>query len=406
MRCTVSLAMLFALAFSGCGGDEFVAAETPGGTGGAPGDASSETDGSGGTAGSGGSDSGGSGGSGECQTVSDCPATIDECTLSVACHEGKCEPEYATEGRIATAQTVGDCAINVCDGEGNIVTTADNEDAPSDGKPCTEDSCDGGVPVHTNAPPGTSCGGTMTCDDGGNCLGCATNDDCDDGTGCRVWTCDNGQCDSTAATDGTDCGLCKACNGGVCGNVPSGVEEDKDCDNEPPCGTDGTCNGGGGCRYYSAGAPCGNQPACSGVAAIPADSCNGSGQCVDEAPIDCTPYACNGGACRTECDVSQDCAPGFECNTLKNCVDCELCGDWLLNPAVQPAQFCKGDTSNLIAAVLGCGCGASGGGCLSQCGGNNNLCSTLPAPASDPCRDCLEASCPTHWQSCAADIPG
>ncbi len=52
---------------------------------------------------------------------------------------------------------------------------------------------------------------------------------------------------------------------------------------------------------------------CSGSTQTNADTCDGSGICVDNGTTPCNPYLCGGSACKTICMTAVDCAPGFTC---------------------------------------------------------------------------------------------
>ena len=57
------------------------------------------------------------------------------------------------------------------------------------------------------------------------------------------------------------------------------------------CGTDGTCDGAGACRFYAGATVC--APAvCTGAMATPTRTCNGAGVCLIGLPVSCSPYAC------------------------------------------------------------------------------------------------------------------
>jgi hypothetical protein len=57
-----------------------------------------------------------------------------------------------------------------------------------------------------------------------------------------------------------------------------------------------------------------NAASCTGSTAELADTCNGSGTCVDMGTQDCSPYSCGDNACRTNCTSNADCDSGSTCN--------------------------------------------------------------------------------------------
>ena len=112
------------------------------------------------------------------------------------------------------------------------------------------------------------------------------------------------------------CGSCRACNVsgflGFCKEVPAGASDPAGmCQTTAPtsCGTDGRCDGAGGCRFHAAGTVC--QPAgCQGSSVLRQDVCNGQGSCSDGGSTNCFPYLCDSStiACFTSCTNDNQCA--------------------------------------------------------------------------------------------------
>jgi hypothetical protein len=112
------------------------------------------------------------------------------------------------------------------------------------------------------------------------------------------------------------CGSCRACNVsgflGFCKEVPAGASDPAGtCQTTAPtsCGTDGRCDGAGGCRFHAAGTVC--QPAgCQGSSFVRQDVCNGQGVCTDGGSTNCFPYLCDSGSngCFTSCTNDNQCA--------------------------------------------------------------------------------------------------
>ncbi len=423
MRTALHFILLSALALGGCGGGSFTSSQQTGGTGGAVGDASAGSGGTGGeagmagaagsatggsagsaTGGSAGSATGGTGGAAPCSVASDCPGENNECTIKI-CDNGLCQVTFVAANTATTAQAVGDCQQFVCDGNGAITQVVDNTDVPNDNNPCTSDQCNAGVPSNVQLAAGDSCGTGLTCDTSGHCVGCTAPQDCGPTDPCFDWTCNGGTCGKELKANGTKCGTCQVCKTGVCANVEAGKDPNNDCADVPQCGTDGTCDGGGACRFYANGTPCGAAPTCTEGLAVLQDRCNGTGACVDAGTMKCAPYLCAGNACATSCSSTLGCVPSYTCSNAGVCVDCVLCSEWYANPKLDPAQACPGGSLSLIESLRDCACGSAGSttACSSDCSGNQNLCSPNPSPPSQSCITCLQTSCGSELSACLAD---
>ncbi len=68
-------------------------------------------------------------------------------------------------------QTIGDCQVVVCTGQGPSDTRSDpdNSDVPADSNECTIGVCNNGNPGSINSQSGTPCTGG-TCDGNGHCV--------------------------------------------------------------------------------------------------------------------------------------------------------------------------------------------------------------------------------------------
>lgn len=108
----------------------------------------------------------------QCMVASDCPMAANECATPT-CDMGMCGTTPKMANSPTTAQTGGDCKINVCDGKGGITTQVDVTDKPTGMAPvCTVQACSAmGMPFPP-ASAGVSCGARQTCDGMGTC-GCA-----------------------------------------------------------------------------------------------------------------------------------------------------------------------------------------------------------------------------------------
>jgi hypothetical protein len=106
-----------------------------------------------------------------CAAPDDCHDTLDICEQHV-CVNGRCGKEVVPDGTPAPAsqQTLGDCQIVVCTGQGPHDTRSDPDDtdvpaAPGD---CFIAMCDDGEPDLIPRQAGFPCAGG-TCDGAGNC---------------------------------------------------------------------------------------------------------------------------------------------------------------------------------------------------------------------------------------------
>jgi len=147
----------------------------------------------------------------------------------------------------------------------------------------------------------------------GACTKKPTSFTCNAGTECMTGLCQQGICCATACT-----GTCQSCavagNLGACTNVPTGTDPLGQCNDQGmnSCGTDGMCDGAGGCRRYAAGAQCA-AATCTGSTLTSTRSCNGTGTCQAATTSMCDPYACTGTACRTTCTTDAHCVAPFTC---------------------------------------------------------------------------------------------
>ncbi|WP_437965610.1 hypothetical protein WMF04_39160 [Sorangium sp. So ce260] len=225
------LRLLLVAALAGCAAEQRTFVDRGQGGGGG-------TDGASGTGGGGGasSDSASSTGSGgSCTAPPDCPLPAEPCQIP-ACVDGRCGTAPLPEDT-EIAPTAGDCQRIVCDGRGaqRVVAADEPED---DDNPCTSDTCDGTMPVHSPLP-GACPGGR--CDDAGHCVPteCERDAECGASTECYRTTCNNGLCEEGPVPAGT---LCNAqqdqCDGaGHC----------VDCVNSGGCGECCVCSASGTC---------------------------------------------------------------------------------------------------------------------------------------------------------------
>jgi hypothetical protein len=215
---------------------------------------------------------------------------------------GKCEL-YGTSA-ICKAST---CAMGdvftpaaTCDGAGscNSVTST----------LCDPWGCGPNGACNTTCSANSDCNAPATCV-AGSCGKLGIGQPCATAQACQTGFCANGVCCNNACA-----GTCTACNlsgsVGTCKQVPAG---------QPPtpatqctdagaatCGTNGKCDGTGGCQKYASGTSCADAT-CTGATLTPSASCNTAGMCITPVTKMCNPYMCGTGACKTTCTANADC---------------------------------------------------------------------------------------------------
>lgn len=241
-------------------------------------------------------------------------------------------------GQMGTAPCAGNAT---CDGAGACRV-------PNAGKSCALPECSDAVtlseaakcsaagdctPTQTSCAPyrcdptalacKTSCAAAADCAPGGQCVSGACHLK-DDGASCKG----DGECTSSHCVDGVCCettciAQCAACDvvgsAGKCVAVTGAPHGNRSaCDGTPPCA--GKCDGKvvEDCQYPGSETSCGSAVGCADGGPTE-QKCNGFGRCANIPSKRCTPFACNEGACRTECDSDVDCASGYVCKD-KACV--------------------------------------------------------------------------------------
>jgi hypothetical protein len=116
----------------------------------------------------------GSGACVACVVDGDC-GTSDFC-VTRTCNAGVCKTTNTAIGTALPTQTKGDCHEAQCDGSGATMSAVDNGDVPIDGKQCTGDICNMGVPSNPALAATTACneGGGIACDGLGACVAAPT----------------------------------------------------------------------------------------------------------------------------------------------------------------------------------------------------------------------------------------
>lgn len=148
-------------------------------------------------------------GDGGCVEAVDCTGNDTDCRTRT-CSFGVCGFAVADSGIALTSQTMGDCRLAVCDGDGGTTHRPLNSDPPLNSNLCIDATCNAGVVTMTYQAPG------FPCDAG---------------------TCSSGVCGCFAAfcpgTD-TECAT-RACVGGACSftfsdaGVPLSAQSAGDC---------------------------------------------------------------------------------------------------------------------------------------------------------------------------------
>jgi hypothetical protein len=333
-----------------------------------------------------------------CTVPSDCPGKETECQTR-ACDQGFCGIGFQPSGMKVTSQFAGDCQKIVCDGQGALAQQADDSDVPDDSNPCTQDVCANGVPSHASAAFGTTCGGSLTCDNQGNCTGCTGPGDCPGtDTDCQTRSCTGTVCGFIYKQAGTAVTMqtpndCKqnVCNGMGAVSVTFDNMDLQDDGNE--CTQDGCSNGSPTHANLAAGAPCLDpaKPVCNGggacVECVTASTCKGQDD-------ECKVRACNSGSCgytftasgtplalQTAGDCHKSVCDGSG-STMQLADDSDVQQDG--NPCTGDA--CSGGTIVHAPVAMGTSCGApkqcdavgNCAGCLTpaDCAGQDTECQT------------------------------
>ena len=255
---------------------------------------------------------GGGAGGGEvhCADVTQCPATGSECMAPI-CVGGVCGTQAVASGTPTETQTPGDCQRAVCDGAGNTSIVNDDTDVPVDNNDCTQDLCTSGAPSNPPLAVGTPCGqgGSMECDQNGQCVGCLQPANCagqDDE--CHWRTCTGGVCGTGYAVQGTplaqqtpgDCRLAVCDGSGNTSQSPDNGDVPVDGND---CTADQCTNGQPSNPPFGSGTPCSQ----NGGAV-----CNGGGACVQcVAPGNCASVAHGSASCQNNVCVIGGCNPGW-----------------------------------------------------------------------------------------------
>jgi hypothetical protein len=251
-----------------------------------------------------------------------------------------------------------------------------------------------------NCPP-------YRCVDGACNVKCTSDNDCQAGHACVSGSCGpktTGQscakgteCKSGFCVDGVCCadlcqGSCRSCalpsSMGRCASIPGGSPDPRSvCTDQgaSSCGTDGACDGAGGCRRYKAGTEC-QAERCEANVYTPAATCNNTGQCVPPTSLPCAPFACNGARCFAGCTSDANCVSPNVCDARNSCgkkTNGASCSD-----KVECASgFCAQGVCCATACASACrSCALSG---------TLGACTNVASGAPDPASTCLAQSPPS-----------
>ena len=314
-----------------------------------------------------------------------CPkSAASTCGLDGAC-DGKGDCRAYVKGSVCQA---GSCSgasvggVRVCDGAGSCVAGAATICAPfncdtSTGACFTQCASDG------DCSPGVKCVN-------GSCGKRLTGASCSAASQCASGFCVDGLCCNSACA-----GPCVSCNQsdrlGSCWPIAAGVADPRAiCVKSEPstCGLTGVCDGSGGCTKYAVETVC-TVPSCSGDKLNTAGTCDGLGTCRPPGVESCSPYACAGGACVSQCASDADCVDGHTCVNGS-------CGPKALGrPCAAGGECASGFCADGVCCATACT-----GSCRS-CALSSSLgtCSPVSRGGVDPHGVCVDQ----HASSCGTD---
>jgi hypothetical protein len=258
---------------------------------------------------------------------------------------------------------------------------------------CNPFACNGNT-CGTRCDSNTQCAAPNVCQDN-SCGRIPNGSPCSEA---RPNECESGICAQGVCCGGPCAGSCMSCalpgKEGVCSAVAEGkADPAKTCVDQKPasCGTNGRCDGKGGCQRYAPGTVC-SQPTCKAGMAQKASFCDAAGACPAPEVEVCTPIiVCNGAgnACEKTCTKDTQCKPdtkcfGGKCGLLeigkacdedsdcmsKSCVDGVCCNSKCVGDPKNPKNDCLACSVKAGAAKDGeCAARVVGAGCS-----DNNAC--------------------------------
>jgi hypothetical protein len=278
-------------------------------------------------------------------------------------------------------------AVSHCTGTGSCSTPTSSSCSPY---VCGANAC------KTVCATDADCVAPFTCQGSGATRSCALKANglaCGTGTQCISGNCVDGVCCGSAS-----CPACQACNvsgTGACAPLAAGTAAPTSfCGDQgaATCGTNGKCNGAGGCQKYADGTACSGATCPAGAAALKLAGTCSSGAC-SVPTVSCAPYFCNGAAaCQASCNLDGDCVGGNYCT---------FPGGTCAPMGVSGGACTAGNQCLTGHCVDGVCCGSVACGSCQACNvaGSAGTCAPLAAGAGDPkgvCADNLAASCGTN----------
>ena len=202
----------------------------------------------------------------------------------------------------------------------DLVTHPDADAGPGDvpegdTDPAPDPDADGDIDMDPPGPDAEIDGPDQPIDTGPEAMPLANGRPCS-----AAGQCQSGQCVDSVCCESDCAGACRACNAtgneGRCTMVAVGEDPGNDCPQDPlaMCQRDGTCNGAGACRLYTAGTECA-AGRCMTTTEFAASTCDGAGMCKAGASRTCPGGGtCMGTSCGSSCTVDANCQTGFFCD--------------------------------------------------------------------------------------------
>lgn len=269
-----------------------------------------------------------------CANAQQCPVPDNACLQAECDAENCCGTVPKAESTpTVQGQTLGDCRVVVCDGQGGTRQAEDPLDLPQSAPECLRSPACGGVPlrpVYLAEEAGVLCSGGVcgNAEAAGTCVQCNVNADCPaTGNACLAAVCTRHMCDVSPRTgEAVGTQVPGDCQRVVCTRTGGQMSVDDPNDvplTSPECQQDPTC----------AGSPL----APSHGAADPGIPCSGGRICgADDAAGICV-----------ECNAWQDCPPtGNEC--VARICEANRCGTINLGAETALAVQQGGDCQRLV----------------------------------------------------------
>jgi hypothetical protein len=244
---------------------------------------------------------------------------------------------------------------------------------------------DGGLDMHVDMGEVHPDGPVCTSLDAPKALG----DTCVCDKQCGSGHCVDGVCCNDVCTNG-----CKTCSSpsapGMCVNRAVGdPARGTYCPETAAstCGTNGMCDGNGGCQKYPVNTTC-KAGMCDGDAVVGSYTCDGSGHCKPGATRICVPFSCDPATndCVDTCTTSGQCVSGQQCVGGS-------CGKRMKGGSCKANSDCA---SNFCADGLCCNVACQGPCVACNLMGREGTCWPIDADKADPrgvCHDTGAANC-------------